>query len=95
MTKLTDPMQKAFTAIESERKYQDECRGNARRDDVEDNRDLGSLILFMDIYVAKAKAAFSGPHPEGRTNALHEVRKVAALATLAMEKHGAFPRESS
>lgn len=81
-----------FDAIDSERDYQDAKKGNAARGMVSDNRELGSLILFMDTYVRKAKDAFSGPHPDGFHNALHEVRKVAALAVLAMELHGAPKR---
>jgi hypothetical protein len=81
-----------FEAIAGERAYQDAMQGNAARDTVETNRELGSLILFLDTYVGKAKAAFSGPHPEGRAAALREIRKVAALACLAMEVHGVYKR---
>jgi hypothetical protein len=83
------PRYEVYKAIDSERAYQDARKGNAARDHVDDNRDLGSLILFLDTYVGKAKAAYSGPHPAGRDAALHEIRKVAGLAVLAMEKHGA------
>lgn len=79
----------AFHAIDTERDYQDQMRGNSARNQQSDNRELGSLILFMDTYLQKAKAAFSGPHPVGFDAALHEVRKVAALGVLAMELHGA------
>ena len=84
--------QDVYDAIDTERDYQDARKGNAARGQVSDNRELGSLILFMDTYVGKAKAAFSGPHPAGFEAALHEVRKVAGLATLAMELHGAPKR---
>jgi hypothetical protein len=81
-----------YAAVDTERDYQDAMRGNAARAKVSDNRDLGSLILFMDTYVGKAKAAFSGAHPAGREASLHEIRKVAALAVLAMELNTAPPR---
>lgn len=84
--------QDAYTAIDTERDYQDAKKGNAARGLVSDNRELGSLVLFMDTYVRKAKDAFSGPHPDGFYDALHEIRKVAALAVLAMELHGAPER---
>lgn len=84
--------QEVYAALDTERDYQDLRQGNSARGQVSDNRELGSLILFMDTYIYKAKAAFSGPHPAGFEAALHEVRKVAALAVLAMELHGAPPR---
>lgn len=84
--------QEVFEAIDTERDYQDARRGNASRGKVSDNRELGSLILFMDQYVQKAKAGFSGPHPQGFEDALHEIRKVSALGVLAMELHGAYKR---
>jgi len=91
-TTRTASRSEAYAAIDSERLYQDKMRGNSRRENVEDNRDLGALILFMDEYVDKAKKAFSGPHPEGRERALSQVRKVAALGVLAMEMHGVYHR---
>ncbi len=84
--------QHVYNAIDDERLYQDQMQGNSLRENVEDNRDLGALILFMDEYVDKAKKAFSGPHPNGREKALHQVRKVAALGVLAMETHGIHRR---
>lgn len=82
-----------YYAIDGERDYQDSKLGNSRREKTEDNRELGSLILFMDVYVEKAKAAFAGPHPEGKEEALHQIRKVAALGVLAMELYGAPRRQ--
>lgn len=83
------PFDKAVKAIKSERMYQDAKLGSSRRENTDDNRELGSLILFMDTYTNKAKAAFSGPHPEGKAEALEQVRKVAALGVLVMELYGA------
>lgn len=81
-----------YAAIDSERNYQDARKGNSARENIDDNRDLGSMILLVDAYLGKAKASFAGPSPEGRTAALHDLRKVAALAVLAMEYHGAYAR---
>lgn len=80
--------EKVYEALDGERAYQDNRNGNAARPKINDNRALGDLILLMDVYVGKAKAAFAGPHPAGRTEALHAIRKVAALGVLAKELHG-------
>lgn len=81
-----------YAAIDGERAYQDARRGNSARANVDDNRDLGSMLTLIDVYVGKAKDGFSGPSPAGRETALHQLRKVAALAVLAMEYHGAPTR---
>jgi hypothetical protein len=83
-----DIRETAYKAIDSERNYQDNRLGNSARTKVEDNRSLGDLILLADVYVEKAKLAFAGAHPAGKTEALDQVRKVAALGVLIMEKHG-------
>lgn len=82
-----------YAAIDTERDYQDAMRGNSARPERDDNRDLGSMILLTDVYLDKAKNAFSGPHPAGKDAALEQLRKVAALAVVAMEYHGVKPRE--
>lgn len=83
----------AYSAIDKERNYQDAMLGNSARETKETNRDLGALILLTDAYLGKVKAAFAGPSPEGRTSALDQLRKVAALAVLAMELHGVEERK--
>ncbi|SRR6266550_5443932 len=77
-----------FRAIDGERDYQDSRQGNAARPNIDDNRDLGSLITLIDVYVGKVKVGFAGPHPSGKSEALEQLRKVAALAVLALEIHG-------
>lgn len=81
-----------FQAINTERDYQDARKGNAARETKDTNRELASLVLLMDAYMTKAKAAHALPSPEGRTELLNVVRKVTALGVLAMEEHGAIPR---
>lgn len=83
-----------YTAIDGERDYQDAMAGNSRREKLDDNRDLGSMILLTEVYLDKAKTAFAGPHPEGRENALEQLRKVAALTVMTMEYHGAPKRKN-
>lgn len=82
----------AYFAIDTERSYQDAKMGNSARENVDDNRDLGSLLTLIDVYLGKTKTAFAGPHPDGKLKALHELRKTAALCVLAMELHGAPAR---
>lgn len=84
---------KVYEAIDSERDYQDARAGNSARENLDDNRDLGSMILLMDQYLVKTKAAFAGPHPQGKVDALEQLRKTVALGVLAMEYHGAPVRE--
>lgn len=84
-----------FDAINGERAYQDAMQGNSARLDVDDNRDLGALITLIDVYMDKVKTAFAGPHPQGKLNALDQLRKVTALGVLAMEKHGTLFRKVS
>jgi len=81
-----------YEAIDSERNYQDARMGNAARETINTNRELGSLIVLMDVYIGKVKAGFSGPSPEGRYEALEQLRKVVALGVLAMETHGTVIR---
>ena len=85
--------EKVYDAIDGERAYQDNRAGNSAREKTDDNRSLGDLILLMDVYVGKAKTAFAGPHPAGKQEALHAVRKVSALGVLASERHGIVFRD--
>jgi hypothetical protein len=90
---LTD-RQEVYKAINGERDYQDSMKGNAARENIDDNRDLGSLIVFIETYTSQAALDYSGPHPEGREKCLHTIRKVAALCVLAMEYHGTYARKA-
>lgn len=76
-----------YAAIDGERAYQDAGRGNAATDRL--TVTVGEGIVLIEAYVDKARAAFAGPHPQGRAEALDIIRKVAALAVLTMEHNGA------
>lgn len=84
-----------YAALNGERDYQDAMQGSSARDDIEDNRDLGSLITLIDVYVGKVKTGFAGAHPQGKFDALDQLRKVTALGVLAMEKHGTIFRKTT
>ena len=74
-----------FTAIESERDYQDDKWG------LEDTHSLEEWVLYMEEYLSKARNALV--EAEDEDEALENVRKVAGLAVAAMQDHGAPQRE--
>lgn len=79
-----------YAAIDSERDYQDAQKGNAQTDRT--TVTVGEGVLLMEAYLEKAKAAFAGPHPKGREDALSIIRKITALGVLTLEFNGAPPR---
>ena len=74
-----------FTAINSERDYQDDKWG------LEDTHSLEEWVLYMEEYIAKARKALADD--EDDDEALENIRKVAGLVVAAMEDHGAPQRE--
>lgn len=84
--------QEVYAAIDSERNYQDAQQGNAVSD-LPRTYSTAEWLNVIDTYVRKAQDAWSGPHPAGREEAINQVRKVAALAVIAMEQNGAPHRE--
>lgn len=86
----------AYVAIDSERDYQDSRWGDTLsggRPAVHNEpgfRTLDEWVLYLDMYVAKAKQAALGADP---APILDAVRKVAALGVVCMEQHGAPHRE--
>lgn len=81
--------QEVYTAIDSERDYQDKMAGNSAREHIDDNRDQGSLITLMDYYLSKVKEAHAGPQSLGSPTVTSAVRKVVALGVMLMERNGA------
>jgi hypothetical protein len=84
-------MAEVFTAIDGERKYQDELWGPTES---HGQHSITEFLVFMRDYVEEAL------HTESRESmssadlkSLHIVRKVAALGVACMEQHGA-PRRS-
>ena len=75
--------EEVLEAVEGEREYQDE-RWGAEHDKQES---IGNFLIYIERYLSKAKDAYiDANHAEP---ALHEVRKIAALAVACMEVHGA------
>jgi hypothetical protein len=77
---------RVYSAVDSERLYQDAGKGNAARHD-EKAMSPGEFIVCMEEYLAKARAAWC--KAGGVEPSLHEIRKVTALGVHCMELHGA------
>jgi len=92
----------AYTAIDTERDYQEAQQGNSRKSNerlgemqtiTETNGKcltLGEGILVMEKLLDDARGHWYSP--DGYNEALHHVRKVAGVATQLMENFGAPPR---
>lgn len=79
--------EEALEAVEAEREYQDQRWGGSVHDA---NESVGNFLIYIERYLDKAKNAYvDANHSEP---ALHEVRKIAALAVACMEVHGAPKR---
>lgn len=79
-----------YAAIDSERTYQDEQLGNAKRHTDQPVMTPGELLLCMEKCLADAREAWYKPN--GGDACLPYVRKVAGLAVQTMERWGAIPR---
>jgi hypothetical protein len=76
-----------YRAIDSERRYQDEQRGNAKRHEGQPPMTPGEIILAMEKCLADARAAWYAP--DGGDACLPHIRKVSALGVQCMERYGA------
>lgn len=73
-----------YAAIDGERDYQDRheiCRENR------DSKSVGDYLTLIRVYSAKADVAYYDNI--GDSAALDVLRKIAAIAVLCMEDHGA------
>jgi hypothetical protein len=82
-----------YAAIDSERNYQDEQRGNAARHiGAPDVMPVGECLTYIRKCLRDAEdAAYRGT--TGAVDALPFLRKIAALSVGCMEHHGA-PRRT-
>lgn len=80
----------AYSAIDSELKYQvvSSCGGKT---DHERNKTAGDYLTLIRVYSAKADAAYS--NNPGDAQALHEIRKLAAICVDCMENLGILRRQ--
>ena len=79
-----------YDAIDSERDYQNSL-GPFRTN--EPLHTVGDELTMLATYLRKAQDAYTSK--PGVEAALHEVRKIAALAVRCMENHGAPQREKT
>lgn len=79
-----------YSVIDGERDYQDAGKGNAKRHEGQKAMSPGEFILCMEKCLSDARNVWYTPN--GGTDSLPFIRKVAGLAVQAMELHGAPPR---
>lgn len=89
--------QEVYTVIDGERNYQDNL-GCDRTELCElppeqRIRGVAEYAVMMDVYLQRAKNAWT--NSAGAIGALHEIRKVAALAVACMEDNGALSRSNN
>lgn len=81
-----------YAAIDSERDYQDQ-RWNCETTPTCGKHSVTEFLVYMRDYIEEAlHYASRNPDPQATEKALHDVRKVAALAVSCMEQNGAFCR---
>lgn len=73
-----------YNVIDGERDYQDNLPPTRRRENRQNS--VPEYILMIEEYAAKARRAWNDE--TGDTSALHQVRKIGALAVACMEAHG-------
>lgn len=82
--------EEVYKAIDGERDYQGKWdRDNPGHKDADEA--VAFWIICMEQYIQKAKVALT--KELNTTQALHEIRKVAALGVACMEYNGAPQRE--
>lgn len=76
-----------YSAIDGERYYQDSLSSMRTN---EPTHSVGDELTMLVTYLRKAQDDYTN-HP-GVEAAMHQIRKVAAIAVRAMENHGAPKR---
>lgn len=81
-----------YRAIDGERKYQD-SKWNPETTPSGGQHSVGAWLTFMRVYLRQAEEQLTGkPDPEASDQALHTIRKVAAMAVACMEQNGVKTR---
>lgn len=84
---MKTPRNLVYAVIDGERDYQD--RLPSSRTDGKD-RTVGDYLTMFRAYLTQAENAWT--YNSGDIQALHAIRKLAAIAVQCMEAHGAPPR---
>ena len=80
--------QEVYEAIDSERNYQN-SKWNPQTTTSNGRHSLEEWCVYIEDYVNEAKHILSRlPKQEADIQAIHIMRKVAAMAVCAMEQHG-------
>lgn len=81
-----------FSAIDSERDYQDSLWPEKHDPSVANQMSIGDFILLIEEYASRARKDWTEEYaPE--MDALNGIRKIAGIAVNCMEQHGAPQRE--
>lgn len=80
--------EEVFSAIQSERVYQDEKWGTIDNH----HHEVGAWITIMDACLHRAKQAYASQR--GDEGAMDEIRQVVAVGVACMEQNGIVYRES-
>lgn len=84
--------QEVYSAIDSERAYQNRQWQEPEQEGVPNQMGIGEFVLLVEEYAMKARASFCvEKRPE--IGALNIMRKIAGIAVNCMEQHGAPHRE--
>lgn len=81
-----------YKLIDGERDYQKNLTAVRKWTEEERNpaQSVGDFITLLDVYVHRAQVAYADE--PGNTAALNVVRKIAGIAVMCMEEHGAPER---
>lgn len=85
---MIDRREDVYEVIDGERDYQNNLPQS--RTDGPMNHTVGDFLTLIRRYSVKADEAYA--NTAGNLFALHEIRKIAALAVACMEVHGAPKR---
>lgn len=90
------PRSLVYSAIDSERDYQDLLKGDRTSNPTDGTRSIdhtvGDFVTMMMQYQSNLVAAWT--NNPGDAQALHIMRKLAAIAVNCMEQHGAPRRKT-
>ena len=82
-----------YQLIDGERDYQNNLTAvrNWTAEERNPAQSVGDFITLLDVYVQRAQTAYADQ--PGNTAALDVIRKIAGIAVMCMEEHGAPPRQ--
>jgi GTP cyclohydrolase III len=82
--------EEVYRVIDAERDYQNSL-GPDRTDTEDGSHEVGEYITMLHHYLNEATSSWT--KNAGSQAALHNMRKIAAIAVRCMEEHGALERD--